>query len=99
MLGVYGEEGGAGVNFVVAASGSNYWPGAACILEARVPPFAVLVLHMFPERHLRLKSLCLYSSTNCNLVDYPSPNSRCGRTKVRRTRYLALEHGTNPFSP
>ena len=23
----------------------------------------------------------------------------CGRTKVRRTRYAALEHGTNPFSP
>ena len=51
MLGVYGKRVGAGVNFVVAASGSNYWPGAACILEARVPPFAVLVRHMLGSHH------------------------------------------------
>ena len=38
--------------------------------------------------------------TNCNLprLSVP-PNSRCGRTKVRRTLYVALEQDTNPLFP
>ena len=36
VSGVYGEEGGAQVSGPLDVGGSNYWPGAACVLVARV---------------------------------------------------------------
>ena len=65
--------------------------GVCTVFKNEIPSATNFRLRRPKSRHLHFSyytcsrkgifdsKVCLYNSTNCNLVDYPSPNSRCSR--------------------